>query len=92
MSVKLLTEHLLEVLSLKGGCTGSSESTLVKMSNRWTFHATAQFYYCLSERGEQTICNELIKKKNFNHIKPKVPFGDLRKQCLPLLETAELGV
>ena len=27
MSVKLLTEHHLEFLSLKGGCTGSSEST-----------------------------------------------------------------
>ena len=33
MSVKLLTEHHLEFLSLKGGCTGSSESSLVKMSN-----------------------------------------------------------
>ena len=31
MTVKLLTEHYLEFLSLKGGCTGSSESTLVKM-------------------------------------------------------------
>ena len=31
MSVKLLTEHRLELASLKGGCTGSSESTLVKM-------------------------------------------------------------
>ena len=30
MSVKLLAEHHLEFLSLKGGCTGSSESTLVK--------------------------------------------------------------
>ena len=30
MSVKLLTEHYLEFLSLKGGCTDSSESTLVK--------------------------------------------------------------
>ena len=30
MSVKLLTEHYLEFLSLKGGCTGLSESTLVK--------------------------------------------------------------
>ena len=29
MSVKLLTEHRLEFVSLKGGCTGSSESTLV---------------------------------------------------------------
>ena len=31
MSVKLLTEHRLEFVSLKGGCKGSSESTLVKM-------------------------------------------------------------
>ena len=31
ISVKLLTEHHLEFLSFKGGCTGSSESTLVNM-------------------------------------------------------------
>ena len=31
MSVKLLTEHHLEFLILKGGCTGSSESILVKI-------------------------------------------------------------
>ena len=30
MIVKLLTEHHLEFLSLKGCCRGSSESTLVK--------------------------------------------------------------
>ena len=30
MIVKLLTEHHLEFLSLKGGCTGSSESTHVE--------------------------------------------------------------
>ena len=33
MSVKLLTEHHLKFLSLIGGCRGSAESTLVKMSN-----------------------------------------------------------
>ena len=43
MSVKLLTEHHLEFLSLTGGCRGSSESTLVKMSNCWKSHAAAQF-------------------------------------------------
>ena len=31
MTVKLLTEQRLEFLSLKGGYTGSTESTLVKM-------------------------------------------------------------
>ena len=38
MSVKLLTEHRLEFVSVKGGCTGSSESTLVKM-HRVAAHA-----------------------------------------------------
>ena len=42
MIVKLLTERHLEFLSLKGGCTGSSESTLVKMSNCWKSRALAQ--------------------------------------------------
>ena len=31
MNIELLTEHRLEFLSLKGGCTGWSQSTLVKM-------------------------------------------------------------
>ena len=35
MSVKLLTQQHLEFMSLKGGCTGSSESTLVKMPHCW---------------------------------------------------------
>ena len=38
MTVKLLTEHHLEFLSLKPGCTGLSESTLVKMSHCWKSH------------------------------------------------------
>ena len=41
MLIKLLTEHHLEFLSLKRGCRGSSESTLVKMSNCWKCHAAA---------------------------------------------------
>ena len=41
MSVKLLTEHYLEFLRLKGGCTGSFESTLVKIPHCWKSHVTA---------------------------------------------------
>ena len=40
----LLTKHYLEFLSLKGGCTGSSESTLVKMPHCWKSHDTTQLY------------------------------------------------
>ena len=45
MIVKLLTEHHLEFLSFKGGCTGSSESTLVKMPHCWKSHATAHISF-----------------------------------------------
>ena len=45
MIVKLLTEHHLECLSLKGGCRGSSESTHVKMSNCWKSHAAAHIIF-----------------------------------------------
>ena len=44
-SVKLLTEQHLEFLSLKGGCTGSSESTLVKMPHCWKSHVGALMYF-----------------------------------------------
>ena len=47
MIVKLLTEHHLEFLNLKGGCRGLFESTLVKMSNCWKSHATAHLV-CIS--------------------------------------------
>ena len=51
MNVKLLTEHHLEFLSLKGGYTGSSVSTLVKMSHCCKSHVAAKLYfYRLLER------------------------------------------
>ena len=42
MNTKLLTEHYLEFVSLKGGCIGLFESTLVKMQQCWESHVTAQ--------------------------------------------------
>ena len=41
MTLRLLTEHHLEFLSLKGGCTGSSESILFKMPHCWKSHVGA---------------------------------------------------
>ena len=45
MTVKLLTKHHLEFLSLTGGCTGSSESTHVRMPNCLKSYATDHFIY-----------------------------------------------
>ena len=44
MSVKLLTKHHLEFLSLKGGYTGLSESTEVKMQHFLKSHVAAQIF------------------------------------------------
>ena len=41
-SVQLLTKHHLEFLSLTGGCTGLSESKLVKMPHCWKSHVVAK--------------------------------------------------
>ena len=59
MIVKLLTEHHLEVLSLKGGCTGSSESTLVKIPHFWKSHVTAHIILvtgneCIDQTSERS--------------------------------------
>ena len=45
MIVKLLTEHYLEFLSLKGDCRCSFESTLVKMPHCWKSHVTAHLMF-----------------------------------------------
>ena len=44
MNIKLLAEHHLEYQSLKVGCTGSFESTLVKMPLCWKLHTMAQIW------------------------------------------------
>ena len=54
MTVKLLAEHHLEFLSLKGGCIGSSEIVYVKMPHCWKSHSIADSSnsydskYCIS--------------------------------------------
>ena len=41
MNIKLPAEHHLEVLSIKVGFTGSSESTFVNIPNCWKSHVAA---------------------------------------------------
>ena len=47
LTVKLLAEQHLEFLSLKGGCTDSSVSTLVKMPHFWKSPVMAPMQSCL---------------------------------------------
>ena len=54
-TVKLLTEHHLEFLGSKGGCRGSSESTLFKMSNCWKVHAAAQMLPLLADGAHELL-------------------------------------
>ena len=47
MTVKLLNEYHLGFLNLKGGCIGTSEFTLAKMSHCWKSHVMDQLKYAL---------------------------------------------
>ena len=62
MSVKLLTEQHLEFLSLKGRCTGSSESFHVKMPHCWQSHVMAHFVFISdpSSQGVRTMYSFLL--------------------------------
>ena len=54
MTAKPPTEHHLEPLSLTEGCTGSSESTPVKMRHCWKSHVTAQMSF-ICDKGSRTV-------------------------------------
>ena len=56
ISVKLLIELNLVFLSLTGGCTGSSESTLVKMAHCWKSHVTVQIFLNTGPRMQSVAC------------------------------------
>ena len=58
MTVKLLTEHLLEFLSITGGCTGSSESIHVKMPHSWKSHVAAHISDPYNECKTFIIAND----------------------------------
>ena len=64
MIVQLLTEHRLEFLSLKGGFTGSSESTHGKMPHCWKSHATAQLSF-MAVSGILIMCYATVHKNNW---------------------------
>ena len=65
MNVQLLTEHHLKFGSLKGGCTGSSESALVKMPHCWKSHVVAHICsYLFVHLHIQTIGHLIVLKKH----------------------------
>ena len=65
ISVTLLTEQHLEFLSLKGGCTGLYESTLVKMPHWWKSHVMAHLYIKLHEKSYGA--DKIISCQTDNH-------------------------
>ena len=91
ITVKLLTEHHLEFLSLKGDCTGSSESTLVQMPHCWKSHVAAQisFYRCrqaITNDGKtQDIADRVFHKiKNCTGFYPMMLVMNLHRSKLDL--------
>ena len=69
MTVKLPSEHYLEFLSLKGGCRGSSESTLVKMPHCWKSHAMAHIIVLDARANGKDECTDATDDaKSYIHI------------------------
>ena len=60
MTDRLMTEQHLEFLSFTGGCTGSSESTLLKMPHCWKSHSAAQLYYDVPMKSIEQCIRHVI--------------------------------
>ena len=67
MIVKLLTEHHLQFLNLKGGYRGLSESTHVKMPHCWKSHALAQIRDTRIKRMHSIVYHVFFIEKNGSH-------------------------
>ena len=96
MSVKLLIEHELEFLSLKGDCTCSLESTLVKMPHCWKSHVTAHLYSVFTNYGELTFI--VIGRPSMKNTKPVRIFTNTlllvscfgKKSIIPLVTVSNI--
>ena len=70
MTPRLLTEQHLEFLSLTGGCTGTSESTLVKMPHCWKSHVAAEMSQTCWELRCQLYCFSItIQTRTTNRVR-----------------------
>ena len=61
MTVKLPAQYHLEFLSLKGGCTGSSEFTIVKLSHCWK----SLVWLILMNDGQHALIGKDIVAKRY---------------------------
>ena len=66
MNIKLLTKNHLEFLSLKGGCSCSSESIHVGIPHCYKSHATAQISDAMVWRSEPGLITTRLLQSNIN--------------------------
>ena len=89
MAVKLLIEHTLEFPSLKGGCTVSYESTLVKMRHCWKSHVLS---ICMRMKRVKENCETLYFIMFFFQHDIKVVRDPCQKITLLLLKSKSVRV
>ena len=75
MNIKLLAEHHLELLSLKGGYTGLSGSTLTKMPHCWKSHFAAHKLYMIANPKEIGF---LMKRAIWLYVSVICPVPEIR--------------
>ena len=91
--LKLLTYHRLEFLSLKGGCTESCESTVVKMPHCWKSHVTAHIFhyghivYYMSQHMRTWYLSHMQGTQIYNQATTKLAFQsyETHKNKLPII-------
>ena len=94
MNIKLLTEHHLEFLSLKGGYIGLSESTLVKMPHCWKSHVAAHLcFVCLLQSiGLLDGDNNLREIQLFRMLHEREILDDFKPDFIIYADASRVGL
>ena len=93
MNTKLLTEHHLEFLSLKGGYTGSSEYINVKMPHCWKSHVAAHLCYMfLMGCGFKPYWPHCVVSLRARHVNPSLVLVQPRKTHPDIADKLSTGM
>ena len=90
MILKLLTEHHLEFLILKGGWSGSSESTLVKTPHYWKSHVAAQMHLLTHfTTGMEAVAVKCLNSRMISSASRTVATRRLSGRCWASIDALE---
>ena len=90
--LKLLNEHHFDFLCLKGGCTGSSKSTFVKMPHCWKSHVTAHLINATDVKRGRHFQDKILVGQSITFQAKNLPLSLFHNWTIEKLEKTQISI